>query len=96
MDKLEELRRKRKEIDDEIKKIINADFYQVGNVKFDKDHYPTNRPDEFYVAVHCEIPDSGKLVWRSVVRNTDKQKAIDGIPDVIENLKELYDALVTS
>lgn len=101
MSNLEELKRKRKEIDDEIKKLLNADFMQVGNVKFDKDHFPTARPDEYYVAVQSKIhcgrnPGQEKLLWRSVIRSQNKQEVIDRIPKLVKNMKELHAALEAS
>lgn len=93
MSTIEELKQKRKELDAEIKRLLNEDFCQVGKCKLDKEHYPTSKPDEYYVAVQITLPDSGKLIWRSVARSTDKQECIEMIPGIVENLSGLYKAL---
>ena len=92
---LEELKQKRKEINEQIKRLENADFFQCGNAKIDKQHYATQKPDEYMICVRYE-PVDGKGKWVSVARNVSKEDVINKIPEIIKDLKGLYDALVDS
>ena len=93
MTRLEELRQKRKEIDAEIKKIQNCDYRQHGNAKIDSEHYTTGREKEYKVCVIYK-PVGGVARWSTVIRSTNRQEAIDRIPEIIRDLRGLYDDLM--
>ena len=91
---LEELKEERARINQKIKELENKDIIVVENAKIDKECFPTSRPDEWFVAVKVELVDDGKIIWRSVIRDWDRNKAINKIPFVINGLQNLYDKLM--
>ena len=90
---LEKLKEERARINQKIKELENKDIVVVENAKIDKEHYPA-RQDEWFVAVKVELVDDGKIIWRSVIRDIDRDKAIDKIPFVINGLQNLYNELI--
>ena len=90
---IEELKQKRKEINEQIRRLENADFFQCGNAKIDKQHYPTQKPDEYMICVKYE-PVGGRGKWASVARGVSKEEVINKIPEIIKDLRGLYDAIV--
>ena len=90
---LKELLQKKREIENQIKTLKNADYRRVGDAKIDKIHYSTNKPDRYYVAVKVYLLDSNKWVWRMVASSEFKQEAIDRIPAIIQDLGGLYDVM---
>lgn len=90
---LEELMAKRKAIDEQIR-LIKGGFTINGRAKLDKEHYPTAKPDEWFLAIKCrEIDTGGKERWRSVIRSTSKETVIESIPTIIKDLQALFDEL---
>ena len=62
-----------------------------GCVKLDIDHYPTTRPDEYYIAVKVPgvMPDD-QTRYRSIIRGHSKEECIEKIPQIINDLQGLY------
>lgn len=97
--RLQELMEQKKAIECEIKMLKNqATIY--GYAKLDKEHFATDKADEWYVAVWMEYYDewtrqhkkeNGR--WRSIIRNPDKNLVISKIDDVIADLKGLKEKL---
>ena len=93
MTRLEELQQMKKEIEAEISRLKN-ELIICGNVKFDKEHYPTSRPDDYIISVKVETRDifreeQRKTIFRAVLRDPDRQKVIDGLDPLITDLCEL-------
>lgn len=93
MTKLEELRQQKKELELKIKQLENADFLKIGEAKIDKEHYATDKPDRYYVAIRIWLPDSNKWVWRSISSGEDKKAVIARLPILIGDLQKLFDEL---
>lgn len=90
---LEELKAKRKEIDEQIRAMQNK-AVTCGRAKLDKDHYATDRPDEYCIAVKRNTTDTGtREAWYSVIRSTDKAVAVGVLPEMIRDLQGLYEML---
>ena len=97
--RLQELMEQKKAIECEIKMLKNqATIY--GYAKLDKEHFATDKEDEWYVAIWSEYYDDwykkhkkeqGR--WRSIIRNPDKNLVISKIDDVIADLKGLKEKL---
>lgn len=87
MNELEELLKQRREITERIRQ-LKEQAVICGRAKLDIERFPTSRPDEWYVAIK-QLQFSGREVWRSVIRNTDKQAVIDQIDDIINDLQAL-------
>ena len=95
-DRLEELKAQRIKINREIKKLESGVYTQCGKVKFDKEHYATERLDEYVVSVAvptCVYGSKNKSKWRSVIRSTEPQEVIEAIPALIKDLQALYEKL---
>lgn len=97
--KLQELLEQKKALEREIQ-ILKKNSTLCGCAKLDKDHFNTNKADEWYVAVWMEYYDewtrqhkkeNGR--WRSIIRNPDKNLVISKIDDVIADLKGLKEKL---
>ena len=89
---LEELLEQRREINEQIRALKATGLVRAGRVKLDKETFPTNRPDEYYVAIEMEFIRLGRPEkrWKRIVRDTDRQKVIENIPIIIKDLQELY------
>ena len=93
MDELQELMEQRKKIDERIRQIKNS-IVIYGCAKIDIDHYPTPRPDEWYVAVKVPgVCEGDQTRYRSIIRGHTRQECIDKIPTIIKDLQGLYDKL---
>ena len=92
---LEELKAQRKEIDEQIRAMTqNAVVH--GRAKFDKHHYPTNRPDEYGIYIKRNMGDTDtKECWYRIIANTDKAKAIHAIVEIVEDLQYLMNEAST-
>ena len=97
--KLQELLEQKKALEREIR-ILKKNSTFCGCAKLDKEHFSTNKADEWYVAVWMEYYDewtrqhkkeNGR--WRSIIRNPDKNLVISKIDDVIADLKGLKEKL---
>lgn len=94
-DELSELLRQKKELEQRIK-ILRTANTTCRNVKLDKAHY-TSCEDEWFLAIYQEdirpIPNRAKGRWQSVFRSTDREKVVDAIDDIIQDLKGLKEKL---
>lgn len=90
---LQELMKQKREIEKRIKVLKNASVF-YGCTKIDIDHFPTSRPDEWYVAVKVPgVCDGDQTRYRSIIRGHTRQECIDKIPTIIKDLQGLYDKL---
>lgn len=94
MNELDILIQQKKELEWKIKALRNQSDV-VGQVKIDVQHYPTDKPDRFFLAVFYKpIPFrgyEGRSKWQTIFSANDRQSVIDAIPAIVENLQELYD-----
>ena len=87
---LEELKAKRKALDDQIK-ALQSNETTFGRVKIDKEHFPTERPDEWGLYIRCDMGNTIlKDRWKCVIKNTDKADVIGKIPGLVEDLQRLF------
>ena len=87
---LEELKAKRKELDDQIKS-LQSNETTYGLVKIDKEHFPTERPDEWGLYIRCDMGNTIlKGRWKCVIKDTDKEAVIGKIPGLVEDLQRLF------
>ena len=100
--RLQELMEQKKAIECEIK-MLKKQATIYGYAKLDKEHFATDKEDEWYVAIWSEYHDDwykkdkkeqGR--WRSVIRHPDKDYVIKKIPYIIESLQELLKKLKES
>ena len=94
MTRIEELRQKKKEIDEEIKRLQKADYRCIGVVRFDSESFPTNIPKEYMVSVRYQPLRGGVARWVSIARGYTRQEAIEKIPVIIKDLTGLYNELI--
>ena len=92
MTDLETLLKQKREIEQQIKALKRAGYMRVGNVKIDTDKYPTEIPDEHYLAIEIDFIREGRMAkcWRSIYRSENRQEVIDAIPGIIKDLQGLY------
>ena len=95
MNRIDELKQKRKEIDLEIKRLESIDYKQCGDVKFDKQQYSWKSPAEYFVCVKYRPATKGVHRWMSIARSTNRQEVIARIPLIIQDLQGLYESLMT-
>lgn len=80
----------RRKIDERIRQIKNS-IVIYGCTKIDIDHYPTSRPDEWYVSVKVPgVMPEDHTRYRSIIRGHSKEECIEKIPQVIKDLQGLY------
>lgn len=86
---LEELKAQRKALDDQIKALQN-NAIMAGRTKLDMEHFPTERPDEWGVYIRRDTGDTDlREQWKCVIKDTDKEKVIGKIPELVKDLQEL-------
>lgn len=90
MSELDELLRQKREIERKIKELKNCASI-IGQVKIDVEHYPTQKPDRHFLAVYYKPLDNGRQKWQTIFSANDRVSVINKIPEIIENLQELYD-----
>lgn len=90
MKELQRLMKQKKELEERIRMLKNS-MTVYGCVKLDIDHYPTTRPDEYYIAVKVPgvMPDD-QTRYRSIIRGHSKEECIEKIPQIINDLQGLY------
>lgn len=90
MSELQELMKQKREIEERIKQIKNATVV-CGFAKVDIDHYPTSRPDEWYIAIKVPgVCEGDQTRYRSIIRGHSKEECIEKIPTIINDLQGLY------
>lgn len=90
MNELDDLIRQKKELEQRIKELKN-NASVCGQVKIDMEHYPTAKPDRYYLAVYYKPLGDGRPKWQTVFSANDRQKVVEVIPSIIANLQDLYD-----
>ena len=90
MNELAELIQQKKEIEQKIRELKNGTSV-VGQVKIDVQHYPTNKPSRYFLAVYYKPLDSENSKWQTIYSSNDRMDVIKVIPRVINNLQELYE-----
>lgn len=92
---LERLIKQKKEIEQRIRELKNDDVV-CGCVKLSKEHYPTPKPDEWFIAVKrryaFEVGDR-QVRYDSIIRTHEKQHLIPLMVEVINDLTELKERL---
>ena len=93
MKELQILMKQKREIEERIRMLKNS-MTVYGCVKLDIYHYPTTRPDEWYIAVKVPgvMPDD-QTRYRSIILGHSKEECIEKIPQIINDLQGLYDKL---
>ena len=87
---LEELKAKRKELDDQIK-ALQSNETTFGRVKIDKEHFPTQRPDEWGIYIRRDTGNTDlREQWKCIIKDTDKAAVIGKIPGLVEDLQRLF------
>ena len=92
MTELEKLQAQKREIEEKIKALKNSDVIVVGDIKIDKEHYPTDKPDRCYIAVRGVRRHMHKDVeaWKSIISRDSMDELIEAIPKLISDIQELY------
>lgn len=99
METIEDLKRQKAEIDRRIREMQKKGVLCVGRVKIDnKLAVKTGAPVRWTVSVECEmLPETvyniqHPKVWRSVIMGPTRERVIEEIPALIQNLQAVYDA----
>ena len=96
MTKLEELIAQKREIEQKIREERNMEIV-VGRVKVGMEHYPTDKPDRYYVAIESgynggnRLDCMGRRAWRSIISGLSRKDVIAGIPEIVRDLQKLYE-----
>ena len=94
MDKLKELKRQRKEIDEQIKQLIGQER-TVGRAKIYRQHYPTDKPDRWSLSIKLlDLREEGQKDnerYFPVIASEIRGKVVNAIPLLIESLTKLYE-----
>lgn len=94
MTELEKLLAQRKAINERIRQIHHEGITSWGIAKIDKEHYPTQRPDEWYIAIKTiPINLDRRSQWNSIICGNDRQEVINAIGSVITSLTQLQNIL---
>lgn len=92
MDKLDKLKQQKKEIEAEIRKLTHQEV-TVGRCKFHLEHYATAKPDEWVVTYTSRAANRKDDRNKRILSCYDRDKAIETITDVINDLTELQKVL---
>lgn len=93
---LEQLLAQRKELDELIKWVKGELPIVAGCAKFDKETYPTKKPDRYYAAVYVSAdkdePNQNckRKRWRSIASGRNKEEVAEALPEIIHDLRALY------
>lgn len=94
MNELEKLIQQKKEINERIRQIKTQGIVVVEGAKLDKEHYATDKPDEWMISVWMNNLNTGRRNrWLSVVRGTNKTEVMLQIGPLIESLEKLREEL---
>ena len=89
MTELEELIKQKREIESKIKMLRNQTTVW-GMAKVDVERYSTRKPDRHFLAIRYKPLDNGREKWQTIFSANNRQEVINAIPQIIENLKNLY------
>ena len=92
---IEKLKQQRKEITQRIRE-LSENQTTVGVARIGMEHYPTFKPDRWYLAIAVQNIDYAmggrqSFSYRSVVNAQDKKAVVGAIPGIIKDLQELYE-----
>lgn len=96
MTELEKLKLQKKEIEKRIRELNNQSAH-AGCAMVGVEHYPTDKPDRWYVAIEATYKDGnrhdsmGRAAKRSIINGASRKAVIAGIPEVVRDLQALYD-----
>lgn len=96
MTELEKLIKQKREIEQKIREARHREVI-VGRAKVGIEHYPTDKPDRYYVAIETGYRSGnrydaiGRSAWRSIISGESREAVIAGIPEIISDLQKLYD-----
>lgn len=98
---LQNLIEQKKEIEQKIKELKN-DITKSGRTIIGVEHYPTNKPDRWYLAVQCKttvrtpaMTFVSKTISRTIFNADTKEEVVKEIPAIIEELQDLYQKAIT-
>lgn len=95
-DELQDLLAQKKEIEAKIRELRNNAVI-CGRAKLDIEHFPTEvRHDEWIICVRSSIGYNldAREVWRTIIRDSDKQRCINQLDIVIGDLGDLRKRLM--
>lgn len=94
MNELDSLIQQKKELEQRIKALKNQ-AVAVGQTKIDVEHYPTGKPERYFLAVFYKpLPYKGEErrgKWQTIFSANDRKSVTDAIPAIVANLQELYE-----
>lgn len=96
MTELEKLIKQKREIEQKIREAKHREVI-IGKAKVGIEHYPTDKPDRYYVAIEAgyrsgnRFDAMGRTAWRSIISGESRETVIAGIPEIISDLQKLYD-----
>lgn len=93
MSELQDLINQKKELEERIRELrFKARYF--GCAKIDIEHYPTIRPDEWYIAIKVPgVMPEDQSRYRSIIRGHSKEECAEKIPQIINDLQGLYEQL---
>lgn len=95
-EKIEILKRQKKQIEEEIKRLKGVDLIE-GRAKVSKDHYPTQKPDEWRVSIeqifNIDKRYPAKERYSTIVRANRRSDLIEPIGKIIKDLSSLKSKL---
>ena len=90
MNELAELLQQKKQLEETIRKMRHNAMIR-GGAKIDAQYYTDGKRTRYYLAIFYR-PIIGRPKWQTVFSSNDRQRVIDVIPGIIEDLKILYDS----
>mgnify|MGYP003571259899 CR=1 FL=1 len=103
MTRLEELRKQRHELNQQIRELEKGYPIINGKAKLDRQEYPTDKPDRYHISIKVEPIDPPEMnspwgrkgyCWRTVANGGTREEVIKQIPEIIKDLQGLHDELV--
>lgn len=95
MERLEELKRQRRELDMKIKELENGNFIRFENTRYEHRRYSTGK-EEFIIAV-CRPRELKKAKysewWGQMLSEKSREALIDKLEMTISNLTQLLDRM---
>ena len=99
---LQKLIEQKKEIELKIKELTN-NITKSGRMLIGVEHYPTDKPDRWYLAVQCKttvrkthsLAMESKSVSRTIFNADTKEEVVKEIPAIIKELQELYEKAIS-
>ena len=92
MSELEKLKQERKLLDEKIKALSGIPVYK--RCKIDFQDYPTDKPTRYFVAIKYQ-PIGGRAKYQTLFSSNDRNKVIEAIPSIVEELQGLYNLAIS-